>query len=68
MYLSRCRLSIIRAILITGGDKQDATTRLLKGAQVPAEDITADMLLETPAIGARVQKQTLIFATEESLA
>ncbi len=54
--------------MITGGDKQDATTRLLKGAQVPAEDITADMLLETPAIGARGQKQTLIFATEESLA
>lgn len=54
--------------LITGGDKQDATTRLLKSTQVPAEDITADMLLETPAIGARGQKQTLIFATEESLA
>lgn len=54
--------------LITGSDKQDATTRLLAGAQVPADDITAEMLLETPAAGARGQKETLIFATEESLA
>ena len=54
--------------LITGGDKQDATTRLVQGAQIPAEQLTADLLLATPAVGARGQKQTLIFATEESLA
>ena len=54
--------------LITGGDKQEATTRLLQGAQIPAEQLTADLLLATPAVGARGQKQTLIFATEESLA
>ena len=54
--------------LITGGDKQDATSRLVQGAQIPAEQLTADLLLATPAVGARGQKQTLIFATEESLA
>ena len=54
--------------LITGEDKQDATSRLLAGAKLDAEDLNAELLLETPAVGARGKKQTLIFATEESLA
>ena len=54
--------------LITGEDKQDATGRLLAGAKLDAEDLNAELLLETPAVGARGKKQTLIFATEESLA
>ena len=54
--------------LITGEDKQDATSRLLAGAKLDAEDLNAQLLLETPAVGARGKKQTLIFATEESLA
>lgn len=54
--------------LITGEDKQDATSRLLAGAKLDAEDLNAQLLLETPAMGARGKKQTLIFATEESLA
>mgnify|MGYP000919170098 CR=1 FL=1 len=54
--------------LITGEDKQDAISRLLAGAKLDAEDLNAQLLLETPAVGARGKKQTLIFATEESLA
>lgn len=54
--------------LITGEDKQNATSRLLAGAKLDAEDLNAELLLETPAVGARGKKQTLIFATEESLA
>lgn len=54
--------------LITGEDKQDATSRLLAGTKLDAEDLNAELLLETPAVGARGKKQTLIFATEESLA
>ena len=54
--------------LITGEDKQDATSRLLAGAKLDAEDLNAQLLLETPAVGARGKKQTLIFATEEKYA
>ena len=54
--------------LITGEDKQDATSRLLAGAKLDAEDLNAELLLETPAVGARGKKQTLFFATAESLA
>lgn len=54
--------------LITGENKQDATTRLLVGAKIPAEQVDATMLMQTPAVGARGMEQTLIFATEESLA
>ena len=54
--------------LITGADKQDATTRLLAGAALDSEAIDASVILETPAAGARGAVETLIFATAESLA
>lgn len=54
--------------LITGADKKEATTRLRFASELEAEQLSAEILLDTPAAGARGKKQTLIFATEESLA
>lgn len=53
--------------LIAGSDKAGATARLVEAAERAEDELTADVLQETPAAGARGLKETLILATEDSL-
>lgn len=54
--------------LIAGADKAEATTRLRSASQLSESELTAEILTETPAAGARGLLETLILATEDSLA
>lgn len=53
--------------LIAGSDKQEATARLVKAAQLNADQLNADILTETPGAGARGTEETLILATQDAL-
>lgn len=53
--------------LIAGSDKAEATARLVDAAQLDEAELTAAVLQETPAAGARGIKETLILATEDAL-
>lgn len=54
--------------LIAGADKAEATTRLHSASQLTESELTAEILTETPAAGARGLLETLILTTEDSLA
>lgn len=53
--------------LISGSDKAEATDRLVQAANLDEDEITSQMLTETPAAGARGRQETLILATEDAL-
>lgn len=53
--------------LIAGSDKAEATARLLKASHLAETELTAQILLETPAAGARGMLETLVLATQDAL-
>lgn len=53
--------------LIAGSDKAGATSRLKAASVVAEQELTAQVLTETPAAGARGLLETLILVTEDAL-
>ncbi|WP_421084026.1 6-phosphogluconolactonase [Rothia nasimurium] len=53
--------------LIAGSDKAEATSRLKAASLVAEQKLTAQILTETPAAGARGLLETLILVTEDAL-
>ncbi|MDY6051804.1 MAG: 6-phosphogluconolactonase [Rothia sp. (in: high G+C Gram-positive bacteria)] len=53
--------------LVAGGDKAEATARLRAASALPETELTAQILTQTPAAGARGLLETLILATEDAL-
>lgn len=53
--------------LIAGSDKAEATARLLKASQLAETELTAEILQETPAAGARGMLETLVLATQDAI-
>lgn len=53
--------------LIAGGDKAEATARLVAAAQLTESELTEQILTETPAAGARGILETLVLATDDAL-
>ncbi|MBF0807935.1 6-phosphogluconolactonase, partial [Rothia nasimurium] len=53
--------------LVAGSDKAEATARLRAASALPETQLTAEILTQTPAAGARGLLETLILATEDAL-
>lgn len=53
--------------LVAGSDKAEATARLRAASALPETQLTAEILSQTPAAGARGLFETLILATEDAL-
>lgn len=53
--------------LIAGSDKAEATARLLKASQLAETELTAQILQEIPAAGARGMLETLVLVTQDAI-
>ncbi|WP_237232628.1 6-phosphogluconolactonase [Rothia nasisuis] len=53
--------------LVAGSDKAEATSRLRAAAALPESELTAQILTETPAAGARGLLETLVLVTDDAL-
>lgn len=53
--------------LIAGSDKAEATARLLKASQLAETELTAEILQETPAAGARGMLETFVLAAQDAI-
>lgn len=53
--------------LIAGNDKKEATARLVAASHYDDDQITPELLQETPAAGARALQETLILVTADAM-